>query len=356
MSNAATIYIAGVGMLTPIGASAVMTTASVKAGISAQQLSHHESRQGDPITMTQIPQPLFEELTVKIEPGTYYREQYDRIIKMAIYAMRDALDNVAVDSPIPLILSMPEPASQPKPMSARLLAEQLLAVGQFPIDAKHIRCFYTGRAAAIHGVMQAYHYLEQSAYDYVLIGGSDSYHTSSQLAQLDKDDRLLTSTNKNGFAPGEGAGFLLLTRHRDKALCQNGHIIAIHPPGIGEEEGHLYSPRPYLGNGLDAAFKQALAGYRGAPISTVYSSMNGEHFWTKEYGVALTRNASYFSDKLVIEHPADCYGDLGAATGSVLVGLSALALLQEKTPSSQLVYSSSDRETRAAVCLERVPL
>ena len=91
----------------------------------------------------------------------------------------------------------------------------------------------------------AFQYLGNSANDYVLIGGSDSHRDYSRLAPLGKVDRLLTASNKDGFAPGEGAAFLLLTYRTDLAMVRNGHIIAVNAPGIATETGHLESEEPY---------------------------------------------------------------------------------------------------------------
>ena len=83
--------------------------------------------------------------------------------------------------------------------------------------------------------------------------------------------------------------------------------------------------------------------------------MNGEHHWAKEYGVAYARNREFFHDLVKIEHPADCHGDLGSATGPVLTGLAAEALFRQNGPATHLVYSSSDGATRAAVRVEKLP-
>jgi len=351
------MYIAGIGMTTPVGANAEMTSAAVNAGISAYSLSDYENQQGSPVTMAGIPEALFNAMQVETEIGAYYREQYDRIIKMAVYAVKDTfsspqLDLLSFRQGIPLILAMPESDSQQKPITKELLISQLVKLSGMPIDAKQVHSIQTGRAAAIDGLDIAYRYLDDLDLDYVLLGGSDSYWNISLINQLDDADRLLSETNTDGFAPGEGAGFLLLTRHPQNALIQNGHIIELHPPGVSAEEGHLNSDVSYRGNGLDQAFKQALGSNKN--ISTIYSSLNGENFWAKEYGVAMMRNKKSFEDDFNIEHPADCYGDLGAATGGILIGLSAIRLLKQKQIDTHLVYSSSDSATRAAVCVEKI--
>ena len=63
------------------------------------------------------------------------------------------------------------------------------------------------------------------------------------------------------------------------------------------------------------------------------------------------RHQQYTKDNFAIEHPADCIGDVGAATGPVLLALSALALMEEKSKRQHLIYSSSDGEKRAALLL-----
>jgi hypothetical protein len=66
-------------------------------------------------------------------------------------------------------------------------------------------------------------------------------------------------------------------------------------------------------------------GHDGSPVHTIYSSMNGEHYWAKEYGVAMSRNPPLRESK--IAHPADCVADLGTATGAVLTGMATKHLL-----------------------------
>jgi len=82
--------------------------------------------------------------------------------------------------------------------------------------------------------------------------------------------------------------------------------------------------------------------------------MNGENHWAKEYGVAFIRNKAYFQSAVGIEHPADCYGDLGAATSPVLIALAAEHLFKHSTAKAHLVYSSSDHSKRGAIVVEKV--
>jgi len=109
-----------------------------------------------------------------------------------------------------------------------------------------------------------------------------------------RDRGCLTTIEHKGDASWDASlfrlGFLLLTRHPERALTQSNHIIALCPPGSSQEPGHLLSDETYRGDGLDAAFKQALSEHAGEGIHTIYASMNGENYWAKEFGVAYLRN------------------------------------------------------------------
>jgi 3-oxoacyl-[acyl-carrier-protein] synthase-1 len=126
--------------------------------------------------------------------------------------------------------------------------------------------------------------------------------------------------------------------------------------GVGLEPGHLASEEPYRGDGLAAAFTAALeAAGELPPIGCVYSSFNGERYWAKEFGVAMLRNRDAFDPAHQMEHPAECFGDLGAAHGAVLLAMACLGLHKGYRRSPALVYSSSDLGRRAAIVLERIP-
>jgi 3-oxoacyl-[acyl-carrier-protein] synthase-1 len=82
------------------------------------------------------------------------------------------------------------------------------------------------------------------------------------------------------------------------------------------------------------------------PIATTFAGFNGENFDAKLWGVARLRHSDLFSAGALIEHPADKYGDAGAATGAILVALAAQALSTGTRPGPALVWAASDRELR----------
>jgi 3-oxoacyl-[acyl-carrier-protein] synthase-1 len=340
------LYVAGIGMMTAVGADTAMCAAAVRAGFSGYRIADMLSpRTQHRIKMAEVPDEVFRVAHFGIDEGTHK----ERVIIMAIVALHEALRDRQAAKQMPLILTAPEPHEPWVPKE--LLLGHLLGGGELPLRADWVRWIDAGRAAGIQALRLAQQVLARPEVDYVVVGGSDSYGDMLRLQQFDACDRLLTVAATDGFVPGEGAGFLVLTSKPKLAQQHDGRRIRIAAAGIAAEPGHFFNDEPYRGEGLDLAFKQALEGFSGK-IDAVYSSMNGENYWAKEYGVAYLRNRAAFIDDVRLEHPADCFGDLGAATGPVLLGLAAVDLWRQPAPAAHLVYASSDAGARAAARLE----
>jgi 3-oxoacyl-[acyl-carrier-protein] synthase I len=352
MTDSPKLYIAGMGMITPVGADAAMTAAAVKAGISAYTQSDYAGLYGIPITMTSVPLLVFDEIEMDLIEGDRYNERHDRILKLGVIAIREACAQVTTEQPIPCLLAMAE--EHPDDDNLSPFIPNLEQNCKPWINIKKCRSMLGGRSIGIEAIDYIFRHLESLQNDYVLVGSSDSYHDYERLSPLIEEDRLLKRDSKNGFAPGEGSCFLLLTTKPELAMNRGGFVIALHPPGIAEEPGHLGSKEVYRGEGLDAAFKKTLKEYTGKSIQTIYSSMNGESHWAKEYGVAYIRNKDAFDEKVKVEHPVDCYGDLGAASGTALIALAAEGLFKKPSDTTYLVYSSSDSSKRGAIIVEKI--
>jgi len=276
---------------------------------------------------------------------------------MCHVAAAQAMATYTGRTPIPLFFSAPaNNVGLNEPLPTRIIHYLHQQTGLL-IDPAVSRLMGTGRSGVLNALDLAFRYLYDTDAEFVLIGGGDSYQNSELIAALDEKGRILASGVMNGFAPGEGAGFVLLTRNPAFALRSATHLPSLLVPGVANEPGHLFSDKPYRGEGLDLAFKRALSAYSGhIKIKDTHSSMNGEHFWAKEYGVAMIRNADMFESETAIHHSADCHGDLGAATGGVLINHVTQALLAGHSTNPSLIYCSSDHQYRAAVCFEPLPL
>ncbi|MFV9615440.1 MAG: hypothetical protein ACNYZG_05750, partial [Gammaproteobacteria bacterium] len=139
--------------------------------------------------------------------------------------------------------------------------------------------------------------------------------------------------------------FLLLKR------ADSAASVKIYAPGIADEPGHRYSTEPYKGEGLANAVAEALLTISDNTIKEVFASFNGENINAKEWGVATIRNHKNFDNDFNIIHPADCYGDIGAATGPVLIALASIGMQKGYYKKPMLIWAASEIQQRAAVLM-----
>ena len=90
------------------------------------------------------------------------------------------------------------------------------------------------------------------------------------------------------------------------------------------------------------------------PVATTFAGFNGESFDAKLWGVARLRHTDFFTPGMVMDHPADKFGDAGAAMGAILTALAAQALATGTRSGPALVWAASDREPRACAVLSAV--
>ncbi len=347
----ARIYIANTGLITATGGTSDMVAAVYRAGISAYQRANYFTHDRHLMTLAQVPEASLPPLAENINLAKCsLRDQ--RLIRMLRVVLEQVLQNDHAQ-PIPLLLAGPENYRGLNHQLDNNFLRHLEQQVNPPIDYSLSRINSLGRAGVLEALRLAHHYLLDLGHPFVLIGGVDTAQNSAWLQMLDEDERVKSERpgTSDSFVPGDGAGCLLLTADPTLAMRHNDYIFALTPPGFGHEHGHLYSDEPYLGEGLHTAVQQTLAYLpERMKISHLYSSSNGESYWAKELGIAMTRASDHLHN-LQHEHPADTYGDIGAATGAALIAVACYDLRHAKTPSPCLITTASDHAFRAAVCL-----
>lgn len=346
-------YIADTHLLTPLGDNTLKTFGAYRAGISAYQSANYHTADHHLVTLALVPDSILPPLIDALEESELLNYRDERLLQMAQFTLAELLERHSGE-PIPLILAGPEnyPAliNQLPPKFLHILKTQT----ELPLQYETSRTLSIGRAGVFEAVRLAQAYLDSGFCEKIIVGGVDCCQHSDWLELLDKDSRLKSESPRgkaDSFVPAEGAAFLVLTNNAEYALEQNGYRFVLQSPGIAEEPGHMYSDHAYLGSGLDKAVKGAL---KQLPphtfIHTIFSGMNGESYWAKEFGVAMTRSAHQFENPKH-EHPADCLGDMGAATGAALIALAMHHSVKGNAPRNCLICCSSDNTYRAAICL-----
>lgn len=349
------ITIAAAGAISPIGLSLPETAVSARARLARLREIEWRDRRREPFIVGTVP----EDGLPGLAPGLLasdlqYREA--RMLRLAHVAIEEVLAGLPDDvAPIPLLLGLPEHHTT-QPIDPGCFLGSLIVQTQAPIDAAASVAVAKGRAAGLIAFKQAAARLSRGDCELMLVGGVDSLVDLYVLGTLDLQGRVRNEVNSDGFTPSEGAAFLLLcTQATARARGFEGKTLVLGC-ALAREPGHLYGDDPYLGEGLATAVSALLSETPPPrPIGCVYSSFNGERYWGREWGVARLRNARSFAEDHQMEHPAECFGDLGAAHGPMLAALAAHGLAGGYRRSPCLVYASSDYGERGAALLACSP-
>jgi 3-oxoacyl-[acyl-carrier-protein] synthase I len=325
--------------------------ASVRAGLSRIGSSHVMDRHFEPIQMGLVPEDALEaQLPPEID-SLPLPSRARRMLRLGVPALRSALER-AGESPLRLYLALPELSLAEAPWM-RGFSLYLAKSAGTTLDAPSCRVVPSGRAAALVALELALDALEQEPSRPVVVGGIDSYLDFKLLAALDAESRLLGPTVSDGFIPGEGAAFLVLEHAASTGA--NGAGVSIEAAASAPDPGHRSAATPATGEGLAAAIER-LRGRLPNPqalVGSIFAGLNGESFDAKQWGVARVRHQDFFAPEAPVMHPADCFGDAGAATGALLLSLAARALAQGERPGPALIWVASDGETRGCALLSR---
>ncbi|MDL1968311.1 MAG: hypothetical protein LWW97_07110 [Deltaproteobacteria bacterium] len=348
--------ILGIGMMTAVGIGAKQTAASVRAGISRFSETAIHDKRFEPFVMSILPDEVLPPLEPEVDKIVGITARQSRMLRLAAPALQEALEDAPAIENIPLYLGVPEPLpNRPKPVDDPFL-EHLSAQSGVHFNVAESKLFPQGHAAGLFAIEEAMQCLASGTSQFVILGGVDTFLDLYLLGSLDMENRILGTNTMDGFIPGEGAGFLLLGLPDKSGVLGKEPIAKIQAIGTGYEKGHRYSEEIYQGNGLTEAFQAMFSSDNGSvgKIRTVYAGLNGENFGAKEWGVASMRNRDHFDENFRFEHPVDCFGDPGAALGTIMTGLSAIGIAKKVIDSPCLVWCSSDYGARAALTVDMV--
>lgn len=342
------VLVVRVGMVTAVGLSAAETAASVRAATMRFGRIDWLDHRFEPFTVAAVPDDGLPDLSPEVAktPGLSARDA--RLLRIGARAFAECMGPAGrgTERP-PLVLALPEPERQ-RPLDAGRFLKLFAAQTGGLFDLATSTTLTTGRAGGLVAVGRAAALVRSGKAKFAVAGGLDSHVDLYTLGTLDLEKRVKSGAHLDGFIPGEGAAFLLLATRSTAAAAGLASLAVVSEAAEGFEKGHLASKETYQGEGL-ATTIQALvqSAPPPKPFVSVWSSMNGESHWAKEWGVAFLRSRPSFDDSLAMNHPADCFGDTGAATGAILAGLASL----DASRGPALVYASSDFGPRASLSI-----
>lgn len=346
------VAIVSVGMISAVGIGAQQTASSVRAGISRFCETSIYDRRFQPFTMSLVPDECLPPLEQSLEETVGLTARQARMLRLASPALGEALAGVADVGQIPILVGTPEAFPNRADPAGKKFLEQLATQSGLKFNLALSKMFPNGRAAGLLALREALARMQSGEHASVIVGGVDTYLDLYLLGTLDMEGRILAKGVMDGFVPGEGAAFLLLST-ANKAASNKKPISWIAGVATGLEMGHRYSGEPYRGDGLASTMQELFAAIPSVKdnVQTVLASFNGENFWSKEWGVAYLRSKERFQENVRIEHPADCFGDPGAALGPLMLGLGAVGMQKGYLDGPCLVWCSSDRQERGAALI-----
>ena len=331
------VVVLGIGARTPVGWAAAPAAAAVRAGIVAYR-EHPSARDslGEPIVVA----------SALPEGGT----GMDRWLALATPAAGEALLGLRARETI-VHLCVGLPAARPglpdrlaQMWPARFASELagICRVGE-------VMAFPCGHASALLGLATAREKVERGEWELCLVGGVDSYLSPATLAWLEAEDQLHGAGRENnawGFVPGEAAGFFLVGSQRAAKRAGLIPLGTVAGTGMAHEKNLIKTDSVCLGEGLGRALRGALKGLpEGFKLARPLCDLNGESYRAEEYGFAFGRLTASFVDVTDFIAPAKSWGDVGAASGALFVGLVISAFARACT--------SSEGGERAAVLLRK---
>jgi 3-oxoacyl-[acyl-carrier-protein] synthase-1 len=350
-SKSRLVALVGAGARTSIGMTAASTAAAARAGVAG--FGSHPfmiDTAGNKMIVAAAP---YLDITVTAA---------ERLAALAVPAAREALEPIR-DKParlqaIPVIVGLPpmrpgRPADLEKTLAERLKSD---LSDEFRIGP--LETIVTGHAAGMMAIAAGWKKIRQGAAEFCLVGGVDSYLEPETLEWLEANDQVHSAGPRNnawGFIPGEAAGWCLLaapTMAERFKLMSRAHVLTV---AMTQETKLIKTDTVCIGEGLTALFRDLFAALPkpDGKVDQILCDMNGERYRAEEFGFATVRTSAVFAEGTDFATPADCWGDVGAASGPLFVVLSEAAARKGYAKGSRpLLWTSSESGERCGAILD----
>lgn len=343
--------VVGVGARTPLGLNAPATAAAVRAGITV--MAAHPFM----VDKTGIPMVVCKDYKLSLNI-----DGVDRYLALAQPAALEALQPLlTIPGPpksVSVFISLPEARPGLPDSIDHDFADRFATTLGSEVAIDEIICQSTGHAGGLALLEKTLSSIKSNRNRICLVGGVDSYITPTTLEWLDSTDQLHSEATIWGFCPSEGAGFCLLVSPYAANAFRLSASIDLLAAGSAMENNRIMTDTVCLGEGLSRAFKRTLSMMpNDGLVNHSICDMTGEPYRGDEYGFAMLRSRQWFSEEADFDTPADCWGDMGAASGPLFVILSSFAVQKNYAPGPlTFLWSSSFGGLRASALVHATTL
>ncbi|MDH3213181.1 MAG: hypothetical protein OEM05_11910 [Myxococcales bacterium] len=343
------------GAVSAVGATAHQTCASIRAGLAGfvehpffESLSHDpEWEPGEPLLAAAYP------------PLDPFVEGGDRLLELAVPALIELGRNAELrrtdleSSALLLALPTLDDSVQAWNLEQSFVAELLRMTGL--TDVGRVTCNHSAHTGMFELVNEAQDLLNSGQCQICFVLGVDSYLSPDRMALWDEDWRLRSERNSDGFIPGEAASGILLELPTH-AQARSAEILStVTALGFGVESSPLTGEESSSGAGLCEVLRDVVPPDESA--RWVCCDLNGESYRAFEWGLVQVRLAAVVEGMRLLHHPADCIGDVGAASGGILMSHATHGFARSDTlPSNAILWTSADDGKRAAMRITAAPV
>ena len=342
------LAITAVNAITAVGHDAAMTAAAVRAGISRfSEYDDFSDGEGNPIIVAHIR---------GIEEG---RDTCARMAASATLCLDTLLtgylrNGTQRPSQIRLFLgtSMEE---RPGPRYEESCLWSLPWVMEKWAAKTSVETCSRGNASVPNSIAEAGMMIESDPRAVCIVGGIDSLLRDSTLNWFEQDARLKSVSygRHQGLIAGEAVCFMII-EDPERVRQANRPILArITGLGLAEDPEPRADSKSGRGSGLAEACRVALAGTSGKDVRVVFGDLNGENSRAVEWSMSETNCFGKRGTGRSLRKPANCYGDIGAASGAVMASVAAQGFVRGWLQGPVLVFCSDDHGACGALVLEK---
>lgn len=331
--------------VTPVGLTASTTAAAVRAGVCrVGEHPRYRDREGEAFMVAMVP---------RVRSAAVL----DRMAELGSTALDDACGPIPelAGATVPVYVGVREPRYYfPKDRA------QALARGLLPTLQRHCRTRVStvagGNAAGLHALGIAKADVEQDRARFAIALGVDSHLDPEFLEWLDREGRYKSLANVHGFSPGEAAAAVVITREQTARALRIPVLARLEGYGCAFEPA-AQNDEPCVGQRLASAALLALQSTlaRERQVDDQYCDLSGEPQRTDEFVYFTQRMPPrVFRDITNYTTTAAACGDVGAASGPLMVALACEAALRDRANGPlALLWAASDNGQRAACVLDR---
>jgi 3-oxoacyl-[acyl-carrier-protein] synthase-1 len=350
------IVITAMSGVTPVGGNIDQTCAAIASGINLfEDYEYYECQPHDP--EWDPPLPLIASCFSLIEPEL---EGYQRLVSLGVQCLKELMPKSKLKRKdlgrCGLLLALPQKDEVVSKwaLEDRYIQQITRTTGLTSFATTGSSC--RGSAGVFSLLNRAQSMIESGEVDCCIVGGIDTYIDYDRLDLYDSQWRIKSERNVDGFIPGEGAVMFLLEK-ASAAANRNIEKLAALSKVVGDvEPNNIRSGKNSSGTGLGNAIAklQQITGLE-EKIAWTFSDMNGESYRGYEWGIVLVRHNALFDEQHLLDHPADCVGESGAAGGALLVAQAAFSFAKGMNAADNaLIYVSSDQGERAAMLVQKI--